>query len=290
MRIIAGEFRRRKLLSPPEGASTRPIPDRVKESLFGILRGNVEGAAVLDAFAGTGAIGLEALSRGAARCVFIERDKRVAETLRRNVQMLGCEDRAEVVTGDALGMAVLARCPRPVDLIFFDPPYPLVLDATPGGGWDRVRAQFSRLVDFLSDHGFAVLRTPWPFRHPDDPAVAAAEAEERARAERRGTERPGRGRRGRVGHLRAGVDLDDEGDEIIEELEDWDDVGPADGEEGPSGQGPVARHMVDLKLPNAIGPETHVYRHTALHFYMRRREDAAAADGPGPDSGPSPDA
>lgn len=279
MRIIAGEFRRRKLLSPPEGASTRPIPDRVKESLFGILRGNVEGATVLDVFAGTGAIGLEAVSRGAARCVLIERDKRVAETLRRNVETLGCEERCEVVTGDALGMAVLARCPRPVDLIFFDPPYPLVQDATPGGGWERVRAQFSRLVEFLSDHGFAVLRTPWPFRHPDDPAVAAAEAEERARSERRGGGgRAERGRRGRVEHLRAGPEVDDEGDEIVEELGDWDDVGEA-GEEGEGedgqGQGAVARHMVDLTLPNAVGPETHVYRHTALHFYMRRRPETA---------------
>lgn len=289
MRIIAGEFRRRKILSPPEGASTRPIPDRVKESLFGILRGNVQGATVLDAFAGTGAIGLEAVSRGAARCVFIERDKRVAETLRRNIQTLGCEDRCEVVVGDVLGISVLARCPRPVDLIFFDPPYPMVLDATPGGGWQRVAAQFSRLVDFLSDHGFAVLRTPWPFRHPDDPAVAIAEAEERARSERRGGTSE-RGRRGRVEHVRAGVDLDDDGDEIVEELDEWDDLGDAgdadeDGEGDAAEQAAVARHMVDLHLPNAVGPETHVYRHTALHFYMRRRpETAPGGSGSGPDS------
>ena len=154
MRIIAGQFRSRKLLSPPAGSTTRPIPDRVKESLFGILRGNTEGAAVLDVFAGTGAIGLEAVSRGAERCVFVERDRRVAEMLKANIETLGCGDRCEVVVGDALGLSVLARSPRPVDLIFFDPPYPMVEDAMPGGGWDRVRGQFSRLIDLLSDHGF----------------------------------------------------------------------------------------------------------------------------------------
>lgn len=282
MRIIAGEFRRRRLLSPPEGSTTRPIPDRVKESLFGILRGNVEGAAVLDVFAGTGAIGLEAISRGAARCVFVERDKRVAETLRRNIETLGCGDRCEVVVGDALGISILARSPRPVDLIFFDPPYSMVEDATPGGGWERVRAQFSRLVDLLSGQGFAVLRTPWPFRHPDDPAVAAAEAEERAAKERRRGRENRRGR-GRVEHLAPGAEFDEEGDEIVEELEDWDDLGEGnEGGEAPvAGQPVVTRHMVDLKLPNAVGPETHVYRHTALHFYMRKRPESAAGDGTG---------
>lgn len=170
MRIIAGEFRSRKLLSPPEGSVTRPLPDRVKESIFSLLRGHCEGAQVFDAFAGTGAFGLEAVSRGAARCVFIERDRDVADLLRRNVATLGAGDRCEVAVGDALGPGALARCPRPATIIFLDPPYNLVEDP---GGWRRVRTQLERLIDCLGDTGFALVRTPWPFSHrPHHPASA----------------------------------------------------------------------------------------------------------------------
>lgn len=180
MRIIAGKYRRRLLLSPPKSVPTRPIPDRVKESIFSILRGNIENARVLDVFAGTGALGLEAISRGAAECVFIERDKKAADVLERNVQALGCGDQASVVRADALGPAVLTRLSSMggADLVFFDPPYPLVLDGSPpvsgvgGGGWARVRAQLERCIAQLSDHGYLLLRTPWPFRHPDEPPAS----------------------------------------------------------------------------------------------------------------------
>lgn len=313
MRIIAGRYRSRKLLSPPAGSTTRPIPDRVKESLFGILRGNVEGASVLDVFAGTGAIGLEAISRGAARCVFVERDKRVAEMLRANIRTLGCGDQCEVVVGDALGLSILARAPRPVDLIFFDPPYPMVLDAMPGGGWERVRGQFSRLIDLLSDDGFAVLRTPWPFLHPDDPAAApAAEEPSRRRPGRHGRdERGGRGgRREHLVHTGRGWassfsgdldDLDEEGDEDLD-LGDYDEADfldevdldaleEADAEDEPAPEPPerIPHHDVDLRLPNAVGPETHIYRHTALHFYMRRRNGGGQTpENPGAEPPPEP--
>jgi 16S rRNA (guanine966-N2)-methyltransferase len=162
MRIISGRFRSRKLHTPKDDGTTRPIPDRVKESVFSILRGNCEGASVLDAFAGTGAIGLEALSRGASKVVFIERDKKSFEMLERNIEMLGVEDEVEAVRGDALATVGLNRCPQPVDLVFFDPPYPVVLDPL---GWERVKTQLERLVPMLRDDGFIVLRTPWPFRH-----------------------------------------------------------------------------------------------------------------------------
>lgn len=177
MRIISGKFRRRLLLGPPKSAPTRPIPDRVKESIFSILRGHLEGARVLDAFAGTGAIGLEAISRGASECVFVERDKKAAEVLERNISTLGCGDQAAIVRGDALGTAVLTRLGAMggADLMFFDPPYPLILDASPispsgvgGGGWVRTKTQLERCITHLSDHGYLILRTPWPFRHPDD--------------------------------------------------------------------------------------------------------------------------
>ncbi|MFM9995806.1 MAG: RsmD family RNA methyltransferase [Phycisphaerales bacterium] len=162
MRIIAGEFKSRRLLSPPEDWAVRPITDRVKESVFSQLRGHCEGAAWFDAFAGSGAIGLEAVSRGAARCVFIEKDRGVSEMLRANVAALKAEDRCEVVTGDALGAGALARCPRPCTVVFLDPPYPLVNEPV---GWGRVRDHASRLAECLADDGFLLIRTPWPFTH-----------------------------------------------------------------------------------------------------------------------------
>jgi 16S rRNA (guanine(966)-N(2))-methyltransferase RsmD len=161
MRIIAGAFRRRVLKTPPDGSVTRPIPDRVKESLFQLLRGHYEGATVFDAFSGTGAIGLEAVSRGAVKCVMVEKDRRIAEILRSNVEMLKCEDRCEVLIADALGPAALARAPRPLHLAFLDPPYPLVRERS---GFERVKAQMEKLVGLLDDTGFIVLRTPWPLR------------------------------------------------------------------------------------------------------------------------------
>lgn len=163
MRIIAGEFKRRRLLSPPEGSTTRPIPDRVKVSLFNLLRGHFDGVAVFDAFAGTGAIGLEAVSRGAARCVLVERDKRVAATLKANIEALGAQDRCEVVVGDALGYAAALRCPVGVHLVFFDPPYAMMEDAARR---PRVMAQLGRCIERLDETGYAILRTPWPLRAP----------------------------------------------------------------------------------------------------------------------------
>lgn len=192
MRIIAGEFKKRKLQGPPDDTTTRPIPDMVKEALFNILRGHPEDGAVLDCFAGTGSIGLEALSRGAPRCVFVERDKKMAEILRANIEQCGAGDRSEVVVGDALGPGALSRCPRPVHLVFFDPPYPLVRDAA---SWARVREQFARAVALLDDTGFAVLRTPWPFLHSaqDDGTVEPGHGSFKRDARRehvRGTARP----------------------------------------------------------------------------------------------------
>ncbi len=162
MRIIGGEFKRKRLYGPSEKMPTRPIPDLVKEALFNLLRGHVEGQECYDGFAGSGAIGLEAISRGAKRCVFIERDKNVMQVLQKNIDHVGAGERAEPVKADALGAAALARCPRPVHLIFFDPPYKLVEDPET---YPRVIKQFGRLIQNLDDEGYAVLRTPWPFKH-----------------------------------------------------------------------------------------------------------------------------
>ncbi|HZW06090.1 MAG TPA: 16S rRNA (guanine(966)-N(2))-methyltransferase RsmD, partial [Phycisphaerales bacterium] len=160
MRIIAGDYRRRNLFSPP-GMTTRPIPDRVKESLFSALGLRVKGASFLDCFAGSGAIGLEALSRGASSCLFVEKDRHSADTLEKNIDLLGesCRERSTLVRGDALGLSVVARCPRPLDLAFFDPPYPLVRTRL---GWERVVRQCSAVAALLADDGFLMLRTPLP--------------------------------------------------------------------------------------------------------------------------------
>lgn len=120
MRVIGGEFRSRRLKTIP-GLATRPTPDRLRETLFNVLSGRIEGAVFLDAYAGTGAVGIEALSRGAAECIFLEKSRKAVETIRENLRSLGLEQRARVVPGPVL--ASLARH-RP-DIVFLDPPYDL---------------------------------------------------------------------------------------------------------------------------------------------------------------------
>src|SRR5215218_1934949 len=99
MRIIAGEFRGRRLL-PPETEATRPITDRVKQSLFDILAPLLPDARVYDCFAGTGSMGLESLSRGASHATFFETDRSAAGRLRRNIETLKVQDQSTVVTQD----------------------------------------------------------------------------------------------------------------------------------------------------------------------------------------------
>ena len=117
MRIVAGEYKGRRLRIP-RGAPTRPTADRVREALFSML-GDVSGARVLDLYAGSGALGIEALSRGAASAVFVERDARAAATIEANLDIVGVE--AEVSRQDAL--AFVKRDRRSYDLVFCDPPY-----------------------------------------------------------------------------------------------------------------------------------------------------------------------
>ena len=170
MRIIGGQYKRRRLQSPPPNTITRPIPDRVKEAIFNMLRGHFEGIAVLDLFAGTGAIGLEAVSRGASDCVFVEKDRKVVRTLQANIDDLGCADRCRVITGDALAPTLTDRVAGildgPVHLVFVDPPYAMIDSPF---GWERVREQTSRVITQLLDEtGYAAVRTPWPFTLAND--------------------------------------------------------------------------------------------------------------------------
>ncbi len=121
MRIIAGSRKGTRIVAP-RGRATRPTADRVREAAFNLV-GPVEGARVLDLYAGSGAMGLEALSRGAAHAVIVDGDRRAVEAIRRNVEKLGLPG-AEVVHGDAASRLVAdARSGKEYDLVLIDPPY-----------------------------------------------------------------------------------------------------------------------------------------------------------------------
>ena len=138
MRIISGAWRGRPLEAPP-GQGTRPTADRVRETLFSMLTsrlGTFEGLRVADLFAGSGALGLEALSRGAAFAVFVETDSTAAGVIRRNVERLGAGERTRLLGGSALALPAA----EPFDLVFADPPYAEasgdgVLEAVERAGW-----------------------------------------------------------------------------------------------------------------------------------------------------------
>ena len=176
LRIIGGRYRSRRIAAPRDASTTRPLPDRVKESVFNLLRGHVEGERVVDVFAGTGSFGLEALSRGAARAVFVERDREIVKLLRSNVEALGVgEDEALVLQADALAGATAARVMGALEgdahVVFCDPPYPLVEDGAARG---RVFEGFGRFVGGLDGEGYGVLRTPWPLVERDAEGGARA--------------------------------------------------------------------------------------------------------------------
>jgi 16S rRNA (guanine966-N2)-methyltransferase len=256
MRIIGGRYKRTILTGPPDDKTTRPLPDRVRESIFNALQGHLaEGPTVFDVFAGTGSFGLEAFSRGAERVVFVERDRKIREVLRANIAKLSAEAACEIVEGDALGPLALARCPSPVTIIMMDPPYKLARDPK---AWERILTQAGRLVQKLSDDGYLLLRTPWPF-------LQVPEAEQPAP--------PPTGKRGKKKSEPeeiVSLSLDDgtlESQDIddIEAFFDAIAAGEAvhDEDDGPTFiEGP-------LEIEGAIGPETHEYGTTAVHWYQR---------------------
>jgi len=120
MRVISGTARGRRLKELP-GMDTRPTTDKVKESLFNIIQFDIEGRTVLDLFGGTGQLGIEALSRGAARCTFVDMSRQAAAVIHENVKTVGFSGVSSVHQGDAL--AFLAGCREKFGLIFLDPPY-----------------------------------------------------------------------------------------------------------------------------------------------------------------------
>jgi len=149
LRVIAGTARGRRLRSVP-GDTTRPITDRVKESLFDILAGDIQSAAFLDLFAGTGSVGIEALSRGAAFARFIDREQQAVATVRTNLETTGLIGRAEVIKVDAF--TYLARPPdRSFDYVYIAPPQYKNL-------WKRALLDLDSHPDWLSKDAWIIVQ------------------------------------------------------------------------------------------------------------------------------------
>jgi 16S rRNA (guanine966-N2)-methyltransferase len=149
VRIVAGS-RRGHRIAAPKGVATRPTGDRVREAVFSIV-GSVEGAAVLDLFAGSGALGLEALSRGAASCLFVERDREAVRTIQANLEKLRFTGATVIDREVAATLREERKRARAYDLILVDPPY---------GEWERHEPTLAEeLPAVLAPHGLAVLET-----------------------------------------------------------------------------------------------------------------------------------
>lgn len=160
MRIVAGEFRRRKLLINP-GETTRPITDRAKVMLFDHIGNFVRGRRVGDFFAGTGSLGIEALSRGAERVVLAEQDHSAFELLTENIEMLGANDRALCWRVNALRSSFKPKGTPPwfpYGLVFFDPPYAMTQKLRPG---DELYTALERLASpqITEPDALVILRT-----------------------------------------------------------------------------------------------------------------------------------
>jgi len=144
MRIIAGTHRTRQI-EAPEGLTTRPMTDRVRENLFNLLGGAVPDAVVLDLFCGSGALGLEALSRGAAGCTFVDSDRDAVNAVETNCRRLGLLDRVRVLRRDVLrpGAWIRPAGAAAYTLIFVDPPYKMTADPA---GQQRLAEMVQALV------------------------------------------------------------------------------------------------------------------------------------------------
>jgi 16S rRNA (guanine966-N2)-methyltransferase len=150
VRVIAGTARGVPLRAPRDRA-TRPVTDRVKETLFGILGDRVPGARVLDLYAGSGALGIEALSRGAASGVFVERGRAAVATIRHNLAATRLGEGAQVFAGDVERFLAGPSAPGPYDLVFLDPPY----------AERAILAPLERLLPLLSPDASVVVKHFW---------------------------------------------------------------------------------------------------------------------------------
>ena len=151
IRIIAGMHGGRKIDAPSfDNSRTKPMGERIRNAMFNRISGEIEGARVLDAFAGTGSVGFEALSRGAASVTFVERDKIAQKILSKNVSLLGVEDASEIIKTSVSNWLSTAE-PGSYDIIFADPPY-----------HDTQLSTVSKLFGLLKPNGLMVLS--WPGR------------------------------------------------------------------------------------------------------------------------------
>ncbi len=156
MRVISGSARGRRLKELP-GMDTRPTTDQVKESIFNIIQFDIEGRKVLDLFAGTGQMGIEALSRGADHATFVDLAPAAAKTVRENVELTRFTENAKVVQTD--WRAFLTSCRDKFDLIFLDPPYHTDLLEK---AMETIAA-----IDILSEHGIMVCESPLDKQLPE---------------------------------------------------------------------------------------------------------------------------
>lgn len=159
MRVITGLARGRKL-KELEGMDTRPTTDRVKEGLFNTIQFDVNGRKVLDLFAGTGQLGLEALSRGAASCTFVDMRREAIALARENLAICGFEETGRVFQSDYL--AFLSSCREKYDLVFLDPPYAAEL-------LEKALAAIAK-IDIMSINGIIVCESPLESVLPQLPA------------------------------------------------------------------------------------------------------------------------
>ena len=149
MRVITGTARGRKL-GQLQGMETRPTTDQVKESIFNIIQFDIEGRRVLDLFAGTGQLGIEALSRGAASCTFVDQRKDAVGLVRANLKLCQLSDKARVVQGEALSFLSTVR--EQYHLVFLDPPYQM----------DLLENAIKKIaeIDMLTENGIIICESP----------------------------------------------------------------------------------------------------------------------------------
>ena len=168
MRVITGTARGRRL-KEPVGLETRPTADRVKEGIFSSIQFELEGRRVLDLFGGTGQMGIEALSRGAAHATFVDLRKEAVGIIRENLSLTGFSDRATVVQGDYL--AFLTGCREKFDLVFLDPPY--------ASGFLEKALETIAAIDIVSENGIIVCESAQETVLPELPAPYAVGREYR---------------------------------------------------------------------------------------------------------------
>lgn len=163
VRIIAGQYGGRKI-EAPDGRRTHPMGDRPRSALFNIIQGELDGARVLDAFAGTGALGFEALSRGAASVTFIERDRIAQKVLASNISLLGVEEKTKLIRTSVANWLSTTDHESQYDLIFADPPY-----------HDTQLSTVSQLFGLLKPGALMVLSVPGSSERPTKPGVVVVD-------------------------------------------------------------------------------------------------------------------